>query len=127
MSGYGKRYGSTLAGSGVRNGLAFGLDVALRHDPRYYRAGDGGLMHRMMHTVRGTILTRTDSGGETLSTWRIGSAYGAAFINNQWQPDRLNTTSHALTVGTNQIGFDLLGNLVKEFLPDLKSKFTHRR
>ena len=41
-----------------------------------------GFWRRSGHALRGTILTRTDSGGETLSTWRIGSAYGSAFLSN---------------------------------------------
>src|SRR5437763_1175500 len=37
-SGYRKRLGSELAYTGVRNGIAFGLDSALHQDPRYYRS-----------------------------------------------------------------------------------------
>jgi len=53
--------------------------------------GGAGFWRRTGHALRGTILTRTDTGGETLSTWRIGSAYGSAFLSNMWYPDRLNT------------------------------------
>jgi hypothetical protein len=82
--GYGKRLGSTLAYSGVRNLLGFGLDSALHQDPRYYRATERGKWRRTKHVFRETILTHTDSGGERLATWRLGSAYGAAFISNEW-------------------------------------------
>jgi len=68
------------------------------------------------------MLTRTDSGGETLSTWRIGSAYGAAFLSNQWYPDRLNTTRLGLIQGSVTLGFDLVGNLGAEFWPDIKKR-----
>jgi ABC-type transporter Mla MlaB component len=30
-----------------------------------------------------------------MSTWRLGSAYGAAFLSRQWYPDRLNTCTSA--------------------------------
>jgi len=113
--GYGKRLGSTLAYSGIRNVLGFGLDSALRQDPRYYRSGNTGVWRRMKHAFRGTILTRTDSGGETLATWQLGSAYGAAFLSNEWYPDRLNTVKLGLAQGSTQIGFDLLANLGSEF------------
>src|ERR1019366_3055738 len=112
--GYGKRLGSTLAYSGVRNVLGFGLDSALHQDPRYYRSGDGGFWRRTGHAFRGTILTHTDSGTETLATWRLGSAYGAAFISNEWHPDRINTVKLSLTQGSSQMGFDLLANLGSE-------------
>ncbi len=84
--GYSKRLGSTLAYSGVRNLLGFGLDSALHQDPRYYRSTERGMWRRSQHAFRETILTHKDSGGETLATWRLGSAYGAAFISNSGIP-----------------------------------------
>jgi len=125
--GYGKRLGSGLARSGIRNALGFSLDTALHQDPRYYRSEDTGAWQRVKHALRGTILTRTDSGSETFSTWRFGSAYGAAFLSNQWYPDRFNNTQEALTRGSTQIAFDLLGNITSEFWPDVKKKLLHRK
>jgi hypothetical protein len=93
----------------------------LHQDPRYYRSGTGG-WRRVGHSLRGTILTRTDSGGETLSTWRLGSAYGAAFLSNQWYPDRLNTARLDMLQGSMTLGFDFVGNLGREFWPDIKRK-----
>jgi hypothetical protein len=125
--GYAKRLGSTLAYSGIRNALAFGMDTTLHQDPRYYRSGEGGVWLRTKHVVRGTFLTRKDSGGETLATWRLGSAYGAAFLSNEWYPGRLNTVKLSLEQGSAQIGFDMLVNLGSEFWPDLKSKMLRRK
>jgi hypothetical protein len=119
---YGKRLASTAGWAGIHNVLAFGLDSTLHQDPRYYRSGSTGFWRRSAHAFRGTILTRTDSGGETLSTWRIGSAYGAAFLSNQWYPDRLNTTRLGFAQGSVTMGFGLLSNLGSEFWPDIKRK-----
>ena len=124
--GYSKRLGSSVASSGIRAVLAFGLDSTLHQDPRYYRSDSSGFWSRTGHAMRGTILTRTDSGGETLSTWRLGSAYGAAFISNQWYPDRLNTVRHGLVGGSTRLGFDLVKNLITEFWPDVKRKISRR-
>ena len=117
---YGKRFGSTVAWSGIRNSLAFSLDSTLHQDPRYHRAGGAGFWRRSGLALRGTILTRTDSGGETFSTWRIGSAYSSAYITNQWYPDRLNTVRLGFIQGSVTLGFDLLSNLGAEFGPDIK-------
>ncbi len=115
--GYGKRLASNLGGSAIHGVLAFGLDSTLRQDPRYFASGDSGFWRKTAHALRGTILTRTDSGGETLSTWRLGSAYGAAFLSNQWYPDRVNTVRLGVAQGTLQLGFDFLNNLASEFWP----------
>jgi hypothetical protein len=125
--GYGKRLTSTLGYSGLRNTIAFGLDSALHQDPRYHRAGGTGFWRRTGHAFRGTILTHTDSGHETLATWRIGSAYSAAFLSNEWRPDRVNTVARSFTQGTTQIGFDVLANIGFEFLPDVKNKLFHNK
>ena len=73
------------------------------------------------------MLTRTDAGGETLSTWRIGSDYGSAFLSNMWYPQRLNTARLGFIQGSVTIGFDLAGNLASEFWPDIKRKVLRRK
>jgi len=123
---YGERFASTAAWSGIHSALAFGLDSTLHEDPRYYRSGAGG-WRRVGHALRGTILTRTDSGGETVSIWRMGSAYGAAYFSNQWYPDRLNTVRLDVLQGTMTLGFDFLSNLGSEFWPDVKRKVMRRK
>jgi hypothetical protein len=124
---YGKRFVSTVGWAAIHSGLAFGLDSTLHQDPRYFRSRSTGFWHRTAHALRGTILTRTDRGGETLSTWRLGSAYGAAFLSNQWYPDRLNTVRLGVLQGSLTLGFDFAGNLGSEFWPDVKRKILHRR
>ena len=81
----------------------------------------------MGHALRGTILTRTDSGGETLSTWRLGSAYGAAFLSNKWYPDRVNTIRLGMLQGSMTLGFDFIGNLGREFWPDIRRKVSRKK
>ena len=123
---YAKRFASTLAWSGIHSALAFGLDSTLHQDPRYFRSHETGFWRRTGHALRGTLLTRTDSGGETLSTWRIGSAYGAAFLSNEWYPARLNTVRWGLVDGSVTLGFAFVSNLGAEFGPDIKRKLLRR-
>jgi hypothetical protein len=124
---YGKRLGSMVAWSGIHNAMAFGLDSALHQDPRYFRSTGTGFWRRSAHAVRGTFLTHTDSGGEMISTWRIGSDYGSAFLSNMWYPSRLNTARLGFIQGSVTLGFDLAGNLVSEFWPDVKRKVLGRK
>ena len=125
--GYSKRLGSTLAYAGIRNLIGFGLDTTLHQDPHYHRSGESGFWRRPGHAFQGTIFAQKDSGGETLATWRFGSAYAATFISNEWYPDRLNTVKLGFAQGTTQIGFDLLGNLGAEFWPDVKKNILLRK
>jgi len=124
---YEERLGSTAGASGIHGALAFGLDTALRQDPRYYRSDATGFWRRTGHALRGTILTRTDSGGETLATWRIGSAYGTAFLSNLWYPARVDNAHLGFAQGSIRLGFDLVGNLASEFWPDIKRDVLRRK
>jgi hypothetical protein len=122
---YGRRVASTEACGVIHGVLAFGLDSTLHEDPRYFRSDRKGLWRRMAHAARDTILAHTDTGGETISTWRLGSAYGAAFISNLWYPDRLDTVRLGFEQGSLRVGFDLVTNLAAEFWPSIKKKL-HR-
>jgi hypothetical protein len=126
-AGYGRRIGAVGAVSGTRGLLAFGLDSTLHQDPRYHRSQSPEFWRRMGHAVRGTILTRTDAGGETLSTWRLGSDYGAAFITNAWYPGRLNNLSRGFIQGSAMMGLDLATNIGVEFWPDVKRRVLRRK
>ncbi len=125
-SPYGRRLASTAACSGIHSALAFGLDSALHEDPRYFRSAAGGFWRRTGHAFRGVILTHTDHGAETFSLWRFGSAYGAAYVSNQWYPGRLNTVALGFAQGSLQLGFDLVRNLASEFGPDIKRMVFRR-
>lgn len=124
---YGKRFASTVGCNAIHGVLAFGLDSALHQDPRYFRSLRTGFWGRTGHALRGTIMTHTDRGGETLSTWRLGSAYGAAFLSNQWYPDRLNTLRLGVLQGSLQLGFDFAANLGSEYWPNLKRNVLRRK
>jgi hypothetical protein len=123
---HGRRVASTEGCAVIHSVLAFGLDTSLHQDPRYFRSDRKGLWRRMAHAARETILTHTDAGGETFSTWRLGSAYGAAFLSNLWYPDRLDTVRLGFLQGSLRAGFDLVSNLSAEFWPDLKKKLRRR-
>jgi len=122
MAAYGRRAASTEACGVIHSVLAFGLDTTLHQDPRYFRSARRGLFRRMAHAARDTIMTHTDTGGEAFSTWRMGSAYGEAFISNLWYPDRLDTVRLGFLQGSLRVGFDLVSNLAIEFWPDVKKK-----
>jgi hypothetical protein len=99
MKGYGRRYGHKLLNRGVENAIGFSVAAAFRQDPRYFRSGEQGVWRRTKYAIVNTFVTRTDSGGRTISLWRFAGNYGASFVSNSWRPDRINNTSHALVQG----------------------------
>ncbi len=123
---YGRRLASTEGATVIHTVLAFGLDSALHEDPRYFPSLRRGFFRRIAHAARGTFMTRTDTGGETVSAWRFGSAYGENFLSNLWYPHRLDTVRLGFIQGSVRMGFDLITNLSSEFWPDLRKKLLRR-
>jgi hypothetical protein len=117
---FGKRFASTAGRAAIHSTLAFGLDATLHQDPRYFESHASGFWRRAGYAVRGTILTRTDAGGQTFSTWRVGSDYGAAFLSNLWYPARPDNVRRGFIQGSASLGADALKNLGIEFWPDIK-------
>jgi len=126
-AGYGMRLASAAGDTAIRHTLAFGMDSALHTDPRYFRARSLGFFPRLGHAFAATVVTRTDSGRSTLATARLTSAIGAAFLSNQWYPDRLNTVGQGFLQGGIMLGLDGAGYVLAEFAPDLKKLVHHKR
>lgn len=121
VAGYGRRYASIEGYVAVQNALAFGLDSVLHEDPRYFRSTRKGFFPRLAHAFSYSFITRTDDGTIRISTWRLASNYGGAWIVNTWMPHRLTTTGDVLMRGTLGLALDTGSNLGTEFLPDLKA------
>jgi len=124
---YGWRMASATSATGIRNVFAFTLDSALHEDPRYDAIGEGGAGRRFGHALSRIFVTRTDRGGRRIATWRIASAFGAAWLSNAWYPDRLNTFSSGVWQGGATLGLDLLGNIGAEFWPSVKRGLSRRK
>lgn len=121
VAGYARRYANIEAFALVQNSLAFGLDTAMRDDPRYFRSTSKSFLPRLAHAIAYSFVTRGDSGDIRFNTWRIGSNYGAAWIANAWMPHRLTTPGDVLVRGTLGLAIDTGSNLFHEFGRDLKS------
>ena len=121
-AGYGKRFASATGATGIRQAFAFALEVPLKEDPRYFRSERRGVWPRLGHALAATVVTRTDAGHSRFAFSGVTSAYGAAFLSNQWYPDRLNTVGQGFLQGTATLGLDALGNIITEFWPKPRRK-----
>ena len=126
-AGYGMRLASAVGDTAIRHTLAFGMDTALGQDPRYFPATRHGFFPRLGHALGAVATARNDAGRGVIATSRLTSAFGAAFLSNQWYPDRLNTVGQGFVSGGIILGFDAAGYILSEFLPDLKKLVHHRK
>ena len=127
MRGWGQHYGIALATSETDVFFQrFLFPTLLKQDPRYYRNPEMPFLRRALYSMSRVVLTRTDSGGETLNTSRFLGAAASRLVSDLYVPGERQGL-HPLT---GCVSFNLLRdagmNLVHEFWPDLRRKFLHR-
>jgi hypothetical protein len=124
---YGKRVGAIyIEGESVaflREGL---LPTLLHQDPRYYRQGTGGFVHRSFYAVTRTLITRQDSGRKALNFSALGASGGGAAMTLAYFPDRSQTSSAVLSAFAGNIGGIAAANWLREFGPEIKRKVFRR-
>jgi hypothetical protein len=87
IAGYGKRYGAAFADQ-VDGNIMVGavFPSILKTDPRYFRLGRGGLVHRFGYAISRILITRRDSGGRTFNLPEFAGNATAIAISNVYYP-----------------------------------------
>jgi hypothetical protein len=130
MEGFAKRYGTSTVDQVIGNFMTEGLMPALfREDPRYFRKGSsyGSVKKRMLYAASRVLIAKTDKGNWNVNYSEIvGNSIGAG-IANLYYPDERKFSDNAQRMYT-QVGTDAVSQILKEFWPDIKSRyFSHRR
>lgn len=126
-SGYGKRYGNIIGQYGIQRTVTFGLASALHEDNRYFGSGKKGIWRRAGYAIGTSFMARHDNGKLYPSVSMIGGYAGSAFISRAWQPPSTSSMGDAAVSFGWCMGYNALGSVAKEFLPDILKKFVKRR
>jgi len=123
VKGYAKRYAAGFADQAIGNFMTGAVYPSLLHqDPRYYRLGHGGFWHRGFYAATRVIVTRGDSGAKQFDYSEfLGDASAAGIATLYHTKANRNLDGAAETFAT-QIAVDALGNVLKEFWPDVRKK-----
>jgi hypothetical protein len=118
-AGFGERLGLTMARQATDRFSGDGLYAALfRQDPRYYREGNGPLVHRGLRAVRQTFVRRGDSGADRTNVSGILGHLTASLLAMTYYPhESANIRASMQGFGTAVAG-DMGSKLVLEFGPD---------
>ena len=127
MKGYSKRYITGYADQAITNFIIEGaLPSALHHDPRYYRKGSGPVGGRIFYSATRVLVTPTDHGTSTFNVSEFaGNAIGAGLGNAYYRDGR--TVSENIQRFYSFYMTDTIGNLVKEFWPDIKRRMNKNK
>ncbi len=127
MMGWGQHYGISLATSETNVFFErFLFPALLKQDPRYYRNPDLPFFKRALYSMSRVVITRNDTGGQTINASRILGGAATRALSDLYVPGQ----SQGMRPISNTVSFDLLRdagmNLLHEFWPDLRHKFLHR-
>jgi hypothetical protein len=125
--GFGKRYGMRLTGVSTGNVMEAGLGDIWGEDPRYFRAGSGPFVHRVLHVVKLTFTARDRDGNVAPAYARYIGIAGNNFLSNTWRAQSEADTQHALT--RTALGFvgRMGGDAFQEFWPDVRQHIWHKK
>lgn len=127
-SGYGNYFAHTFADGTVENYMVEAIVPSLtKEDPRYYTLGHGGFVKRSEYALSRLFVTRTDSGGRTFNLSEVVGAGAAAGVGNTYYPADQNQFVKTYQRWISQILQDGVGNMFKEFWPDVNKAFFHNK
>jgi hypothetical protein len=126
-SGYGKRYANILGQYGIQRTVTFGLSSLLHEDNRYFGSGKKGFWRRTGYAIADSFMARHDNGKRYPSISMIGGFASAAFVSRAWQPASTRSAGDGAVSFGYSIGYNVLGGIAKEFLPDIVRPLMKRR
>lgn len=117
---YGQRVGAAFARGAVQDLATMAVfDPIFRDDPRYYVLGrQHKFINRAVYAATRVLITRTDSGHNTLNAPLLLGYAAAAGANMAYYPERDRDFGDAATGYAGSLGGSVLGMEVNEFLDD---------
>jgi hypothetical protein len=127
-AGYGNYFAHTFADGTIENYMVEAIVPTLtKEDPRYYTLGKGGFFKRTGYAVSRVLITRKDSGDRTINFSEIVGAGAAGGISNAYYPAESNPFVKTYQRWISQMVQDAVGNIAKEFWPDINKSIFHRK
>lgn len=125
---YGKRFGATFADNSISTYMTTAVFPSiLKEDPRYYRKAEGSTGKRIWYPIQRLFVTRTDGGTDRFNASEtIGNSL-AAGLSNFYHAREDRTVGRNFTTLGMLFMWDGLSNELKEFWPDIRRKFKHKK
>ena len=122
-SGYGKRYGASMAKSASNNLIGdFFLCSVLHDDPRYFVMGDGSLKESVKYALRRLVIIRKDDGGEAFNWPGTMGPLASAGLANAYLPEGQRTVGYTFENYGWSLASSVGINLLKEYWPTITRK-----
>lgn len=120
MSGYGKRFGSSMASAASDHFFeTFLLPALLHRDPRYFVSLRGGAGYRIKYALSRTVVTRTDDGKSAANWPGILGPLLAESLANSYLPEKEQTAGRTFRRYGFRVGLNTASKVVREYWPTI--------
>lgn len=127
-AGYARYFWHTYADQTDENFFVQAIVPAATHeDSRYYTLGHGNVAHRALYAFDRTLITRTDSGGETFNFSEIVGAGAASGISDLYYPGADKTWTKTGQRWLQNVIIDGATYVFQEFWPNINDKIFHQK
>jgi hypothetical protein len=124
VQGWGKRFGATLADTESRRFIqTFALSTILHQDPRYFPSHKRTLISRAWYATTRVVVTKNDKGENTFNTSEFLGTLFTGALQNAYYPREDRTLGDTMNRFGGALSSDAVGNLLREFTPDMKRLF----
>jgi hypothetical protein len=121
---FGEKFGASMLRSASVRVLSDGiLATAFHQDPRYYRIGEGSVIHRGMHSAMQALVRHGDDGTSQINFSGIGGRAAAAALTITYYPEPSITAAVVTSTFLISIVTDAGGDLLLEFFPSAAHRF----
>jgi hypothetical protein len=124
LGAFPRRAGSEFARFTIGGTIKSAMAAGLHEDTRFYPCACRGVLSRTAHAVSRTVLTYNQNGKRTLD---IAGLYGGPVIMTAWYPGRYTPLGYGVRQGNLAIGITAGIYLIREFSPELKGLFRHKK
>lgn len=118
--GFGKRFGLRLSSVGTSNVMEAGLGAIWGEDPRFRPSHETTVGGHFSHALIMTVMAQRSDGSLAPAYARYIAFAGSNAISDAWRPDSQVTVGSTMTRIGERFAGRLLGNLFREFWPDIK-------
>ena len=120
MSGYGKRFGSSMATAASTNFFGtFLISSVMHRDPRYFVTLHGGAGHRIGYALSRIVVARTDGGKDAANWAGILGPLLAESLANSYLPVKEQTAGQTFQRYGIRIGLNTASNALREYWPTI--------
>jgi len=119
---------SSLRGRGVQQLVQqFSLSTLFKHDPRYFRLGNGTFKRRLLYGLAQEFVCHTDKGGRSFSYSNVLGALSGGALSNAYYPSSDRGFRLTMSRSGLALAYGAAGGLISEFWPDIQRKLFQKR